>query len=165
MNSRQIQVNTIAKAFIAVASISALCLVGTAQAIAYRPMIIALAHANLLSANTQAVDVKNVAPTLRKQLLAQSHYQDSELILEIGLHQISLNISNSRSNQLSRRLRMRDATLLASTIEHAIKSDHQFSDINAIHINYVKVEDGKTKVIQGFDFYQTKAGAFILNRS
>jgi hypothetical protein len=102
---------------------------------------------------------------LRKLLVSQTHYQDSEINLEIGLHQISLNIVNSRSNEISRKLRAQDATSIALILEPAIKSDHQFSDVTAIHVSYVKVNGDKTTMIQAFDFYQTTAGAFIRNRS
>lgn len=102
---------------------------------------------------------------LRKLIVSQTHYQDSEINLEIGLHQISLNIVNSRSNEISKKLRLQDATTIALILERAIKSDHQFSDVTAIHVSYVKVIGDKTKLIQAFDFYQTTAGAFIRNRS
>ena len=59
---------------------------------------------------------------------------------------------------------MKDAVALASLIERAIKSDHQFSDINAIHINYLTVSGEKTHIIQAFDFYQRAAGFFVLNQ-
>lgn len=102
---------------------------------------------------------------LRKLLISRTHYLDSEINLEIGLHQISLNIVNSRSNEISRKLRAQDATSIALILERAIKSDHQFSDVTAIHVSYVKVNGDKTTMIQAFDFYQTTAGAFIRNRS
>ncbi len=102
---------------------------------------------------------------LHKLLVSRTHYQDSEINLEIGLHQISLNIVNSRSNEISKKLRLQDATSIALILEHAIKSDHQFSDVTAIHVRYVKVNGDKTMMIQAFDFYQTTAGAFIRNRS
>ncbi|MBC3881319.1 hypothetical protein H8K35_09540 [Undibacterium sp. LX40W] len=102
---------------------------------------------------------------LRQYLVQNSHYQESEIEIEIGLHLISLNVVNSRSNAFTRKQREQDATLLASTLEKAIKADHQFADINAIHINYVRRNKQSLKLIQGFDFFQTKAGAFILNKS
>lgn len=102
---------------------------------------------------------------LRQHLVQHSHYQKSEVEVEIGLHLISVNVLNSRSNAITRQQREEDATLLASMIEKVIKADHQFSDINAIHINYAKRTRKSSKLIQGFDFFQTKAGAFILNKS
>ncbi|MFZ6800701.1 hypothetical protein [Undibacterium sp. Di24W] len=102
---------------------------------------------------------------LRKLLISKTHYQDSEINLEIGLHQISLNIVNSRSNEISRKLRAQDATSIALILERAIKTDHQFSDVTAIHVSYVKVNGDITTIVQAFDFYQTSAGAFIRNRS
>lgn len=102
---------------------------------------------------------------LRQRIIKQSHYQDSEIDVEIGLHQISLSLNNTRSNGIGRSLRLKDATLLASIIEKGIKADHQFSDVNAIHINYFKLGSGGAKIIQAFDFFQTSAGVFILNRS
>jgi hypothetical protein len=76
-----------------------------------------------------------------------------------------LNILNSRSNEISRKLRLQDATSIALILERAIKADRQFSDVTAIHISYIKVNGDQIKLIQAFDFYQTTAGAFIRNRS
>lgn len=121
--------------------------------------------ASIIKATPRATIVGQDKVDLRKLIISRTHYQDSEINLEIGLHQISLNIVNSRSNELSRKLRAQDATSIALILEHAIKSDHQFSDVTAIHVSYVKVNGDKTKLIQAFDFYQTTAGAFIRNRS
>jgi hypothetical protein len=121
--------------------------------------------ASIVEASPRANVVSQDKIDLRKLLVSRTHYQDSEINLEIGLHQISLNIVNSRSNETSRKLRAQDATSIALILERAIKSDHQFSDVTAIHISYVKVIGDKTKMIQAFDFYQTTAGAFIRNRS
>jgi hypothetical protein len=124
-----------------------------------------LAQANQVTATGTTGISNDTKIDLRKLLISRSHYQDSEINLEIGLHQISLSIVNSRSNEISKKLRMKDAVALASIIERAIKSDHQFSDINAIHINYLQISGEKTKIIQAFDFYQTSAGFFVLNQS
>jgi hypothetical protein len=127
----------------------------------------ALTKVSMLAQSNQvtAVGVSNETKVdLRKLLISRSHYQDSEINLEIGLHQISLSLVNSRSNEISKKLRMKDAVALASLIERAIKSDHQFSDINAIHINYLTVSGEKSHIIQAFDFYQRAAGFFVLNQ-
>lgn len=124
-----------------------------------------LSHPLAQSNQVTTVGVSNETKVdLRKLLISRSHYQDSEINLEIGLHQISLSLVNSRSNEISKKLRMKDAVALASLIERAIKSDHQFSDINAIHINYLTVSGEKTHIIQAFDFYQRAAGFFVLNQ-
>jgi hypothetical protein len=124
-----------------------------------------LAQANQVTATGTTGISNDTKIDLRKLLISRSHYQDSEINLEIGLHQISLSIVNSRSNEISKKLRVKDAVALASIIERAIQSDHQFSDINAIHINYLQISGEKTKIIQAFDFYQTSAGFFVLNQS
>jgi hypothetical protein len=121
--------------------------------------------ASLIKAPIKANNASEDKVDLRKLLLSKTHYQDSEINLEIGLHQISLNIVNSRSNEISRKLRAQDATSIALILERAIKTDHQFSDVTAIHVTYVKVIDDKTTIVQAFDFYQTSAGTFIRNRS
>nr|WP_315485021.1 hypothetical protein [uncultured Undibacterium sp.] len=121
--------------------------------------------ASLVESTPKAYVAKEDKVDLRKLLVSRTQYQDSEINLEIGLHQISLNIVNSRSNEISKKLRLQDATSIALILEHAIKSDHQFSDVTAIHVSYVKVNGDKTTMIQAFDFYQTTAGAFIRNRS
>lgn len=121
--------------------------------------------ASLIKVTPSALTPNEDKVDLRKLLVSRTHYQESEINLEIGLHQLSLNIVNSRSNEITRKLRLQDATSIALILEHAIKSDHQFSDVTAIHVSYIKVNGDKIKLIQAFDFYQTTAGAFIRNRS
>ena len=136
-----------------------------AEHVLSKALVLSYPIASQVKLSTKAPIANEAKVDLRKLLISRTHYLDSEINLEIGLHQISLNIVNSRSNEISRKLRGQDATSIALILEHAIKSDHQFSDVTAIHVSYIKVNDDKTTLIQAFDFYQTKAGAFIRNRS
>jgi hypothetical protein len=136
-----------------------------AENVIFQTPILSYPLASIIKSTPRATITNQDKIDLRKLLISRTHYQDSEINLEIGLHQISLNILNSRSNEISKKLRLQDATSIALILERAIKSDHQFSDVTAIHVSYMKVNDDKTTLIQAFDFYQTTAGAFIRNRN
>ncbi|MFZ6676176.1 hypothetical protein [Undibacterium sp. Xuan67W] len=92
-------------------------------------------------------------------------YKSKNVIVSSKLHQISVSLANGSMNENTPEERKLDATKVASLIENAIMNQEKYADVTIIHINYIKRVTNHNTLIQGYDFIQTPAGVFVLNKS
>ncbi|CAN5648266.1 hypothetical protein BH11PSE7_BH11PSE7_37870 [soil metagenome] len=78
-------------------------------------------------------------------------------------HRITVTVTNSPlANPADREAQ---ATKMVAALETGIQNNPAFSQINAIHVNYVKRTATRTSTVQGLDYFQTPAGAFVTHKS
>ncbi|QDL37937.1 hypothetical protein [Rhodoferax sediminis] len=78
-------------------------------------------------------------------------------------HQLTITVTDSP--QASPAEREAQASKMVAAIEARIEKKPAFAQISVIHVDYVKRAGQTTSPVQGFDFYQTPAGAFVPHKS
>ena len=113
---------------------------------------------------TDAARVKKQAseiPTLEKAAAQAAGVQSVKV--RSAAHQLTVTVTDSPLNSSDER--EAQASRMVAAIEAGIKSKPAFTQISVIHVNYLKRAGKGTSVVQGFDFYQTPAGAFALHKT
>jgi hypothetical protein len=72
---------------------------------------------------------------------------------------------NGPMNEDTEDHRKLDATKVASLIENTISNQKKYADMTIIHINYIKRSGNHNTLIKAYDFIQSPAGVFVLNKS
>jgi hypothetical protein len=78
-------------------------------------------------------------------------------------HIITVTVTNSPLTQ--RADREAQAAKMVAAIEAGIQGKPAFSQVNTIHVNYVKGKGKHVSTVQGLDFIQTPAGAFAPHKT
>ncbi|MFZ3004269.1 MAG: hypothetical protein WA071_28425 [Undibacterium umbellatum] len=105
------------------------------------------------------------AQMLKSEIIKAIDDNAVSVIITSSLHQLSLDLINSRQNNATPALRKEDAIKLASILENLITGKKMYSDVTALHINYIGIDEGHPRSVQNFDFIQTPAGVFVLKRN
>lgn len=78
-------------------------------------------------------------------------------------HQLTVTVTDS---PLAAQIDRQDqASKIAAAIETRIEKNPAFTQIRVIHVDYVKRAGKGLSAVQGFDFFQTAAGAFVLHKT
>ena len=78
-------------------------------------------------------------------------------------HQLTVTVTDS---PLAAQIDRQDqASKIAAAIETRIEKNPAFTQIRVIHVDYVKRTGQGSSPVQGFDFFQTAAGAFVLHKT
>ena len=117
------------------------------------------------SATAASANEDTAAHTLKNEITSAINDNAVSVTVTSSLHQISLDVINSRQNNATPALRKKDAVKLASVLENLIAGKKIYSDVSALHLNYIRIDEGHEKAVQSFDFIQTPAGVFVLKRN
>jgi hypothetical protein len=118
--------------------------------------------------NTEAAQLQlqqAISPSLHTALVNLTGLPADSMDLTIQTHQISVHVNNSQLNDTSPQVREVAAFKIASTIEKAISSKVEFSQVAVIHINFVRKTGNGSKLVQGTDFYKSDAGFFVIHKT
>jgi hypothetical protein len=113
---------------------------------------------------TDAALVKKQAgeiPTLEKAAAQAAGFQSVKV--RSAAHQMTVTVTGSPLNSAVER--EAQASKMVASIEAGIENKPAFAQISVIHVNYVKSTGKGSSAVQGFDFYQTPAGAFTLHKT
>lgn len=78
-------------------------------------------------------------------------------------HQITVTVSGSPLTHSAER--EAQASKIVAAVETGIEKKPAFAQISVIHMNYVKLVGQGKSAAQGFDYYQTPAGAFVPHKT
>lgn len=86
-----------------------------------------------------------------------------EVAVRSAAHQLTVTVTDSPlAGALEREAQ---ASRIAAAIEAGIEKKPAFTQINVIHVDYVKRAGQGSSPVQGFDFFQTPTGAFVLHKT
>lgn len=78
-------------------------------------------------------------------------------------HQLTVTVTNSPLTSPAER--EAQASKIVTALESGIEKKPAFAQISVIHVDYVKRAGLGLTSVQGFDFYQTPAGAFVPHKT
>lgn len=115
-------------------------------------------------AATDAAQVKQQASEL--QALQKSAAQAAgwkALKLRSAAHQLTVTVTGSTLATPAER--EAHAAKIVAAVEAGIENKPAFAQITVIHVDYVKPAYQGKSAVQGFDYYQTPAGAFVPHKT
>lgn len=113
---------------------------------------------------TDAARVKQQAgeiPALQKAAAQAAGWK--AVTVSSAAHQLTVTVTGS--TLASPVEREAQASKIVAVIEAGIEKKPAFAQISVIHVDYVKPAGRSKSAAQGFDYYQTPAGAFVQHRS
>ncbi|MFZ6769958.1 hypothetical protein ACO0LM_23130 [Undibacterium sp. Di26W] len=79
--------------------------------------------------------------------------------------QLSIDLINSKHSNATPAIRKKEAIRLASILENLIAGKKSYSDVTALHVNYSRVNEGRNRPVQKFNFIRSQSGGFVLKRN
>ncbi len=119
-----------------------------------------------IAGDTAQVRQQAVAiPSLQQAAANAAGYKPADIEVKPMAHQITITVINSKLNSGVAGDRKAEASKIVPAIEKAIAGKPEFGQILMIHVDYVTRQGNRSKIIQGFDFNKTPAGAFVLHQT
>lgn len=114
-------------------------------------------------AQKQAEDLTST--DVKKAVAEATGYGPESLDVTRKPHLVTVTVIDSKLNGAPRGDREAEAQKIAVAVENVISAQPEYSQIWAIHVDYVKTEHGKKHSIQGIDFNKSAAGTFSIHKS
>ena len=105
------------------------------------------------------------AADLRNSAAGAVGHKPSNIEVKSTAHQITITVVNSKLNSGVAADRTGAVSKIVSAIERAIAGKTEFGQVMVTHVDYVKRLESRTSLVQGFDFYKTPAGSFVLHKT
>lgn len=104
-------------------------------------------------------------PKLKVAIASAAGFAAKDIEVKTTAHQITITVINSALNAGVAADREANAAKIAASVERTIADKAEFSQVAALHVDYVKRPGNDAKPIQGFDFFKSPAGAFASHKS
>jgi hypothetical protein len=106
-----------------------------------------------------------VIPKLKQAAAKAAGYESKSIEVKTTAHQVTIAVINSKLNGGVAADREAQASTIASAIEKEIAGKAEFGQVVVIHVDYVKRPGKSATAIQGFDFFKSPTGSFVLHRT
>jgi hypothetical protein len=113
----------------------------------------------LMSRQTAAI------PKLQELAARAGGYPSANVRVSTAAHQITITAIGIGASSETKSAREIQAAQMISAVENAIAGQDAFGQVMTIHVNYVGRSGKNAPIIQGFDFFKSPTGAFVLHKT
>jgi hypothetical protein len=104
-------------------------------------------------------------PKLQELAAGAGGYPSANVRVSTAAHQITITAISIRANSETKSAREIQAAQMISAVENEITGKDEFAQVMTIHVNYVERQGKNVPIIQGFDFFKSPTGAFVLHKT
>lgn len=106
-----------------------------------------------------------VIPKLQESAAQAGGYTAANVRVSTDPHQITISVLDKKAKHETAAVRERRAEQMVARVEEEITSQKAFSEVMAIHVNYVEKRGKSAPIIQSIDFFKSPTGGFVAHKS
>ena len=100
------------------------------------------------------------SPELHRELVRNTNYDPEQVVVQVTPAQVTVEVANSNLLQASHQERDADAERIAQVLERSIVSSPALKGVQAIHVDYVAIDDRSWSKRDSMDFRRDREGRF-----
>jgi hypothetical protein len=112
------------------------------------------------SYETKLQNQAKALPAIRDAIAAATGYDEGSIEVKPGHHQLFVTVVNSKLTGDAPAARIKEAAAISSAVAKAIAARPEFDDVEALHVGYVRRENGTAQTVQAIDFRKDPDGSF-----
>ncbi len=105
-----------------------------------------------------------LVPKLTELVADAGGFPPAKVVISVAPHQISIAVAIKKGKETAADREIQ-AAQMRSAVENEIAGKDEFGQVMVIHVNYVERHGKSAPLIQGYDFFKSPEGAFVLHKT